>query len=191
MLAGARAAKDQREGLVVPCSAAARLLPSRYSATTPTPCPWPPPTPRRRRPRPHARLRPARALAEMHRILRPGACSLSPNRTGTPSPSTTPTWPPAPPSPLHRRTRQPQPGHQPPAPPPGRQRRIHHPRGPRRRWRFTDYTTEATILGLPRTTERAVTAGYLSREAAHQWLTHLATQPLTAACTMFAVLARA
>ena len=47
------------------------------------------------------------------------------------------------------------------------------------------------ILGLERTTHRAVTAGYLTEEAAHRWLAHLSAGPFLAAVTFYVVVAEA
>jgi hypothetical protein len=44
---------------------------------------------------------------------------------------------------------------------------------------------------LHRVTGRAVTAGYLTKGAAGQWLDHLATQPFFASTTLFIVTATA
>lgn len=47
------------------------------------------------------------------------------------------------------------------------------------------------VLGLYRVTDRAVTVGYLTKDAASQWLDHLATQPFFASTTLFIVTATA
>jgi ubiquinone/menaquinone biosynthesis C-methylase UbiE len=47
------------------------------------------------------------------------------------------------------------------------------------------------VLGLHRVTGRAVTAGYLTQDAADQWLDHLATQPFFASTTLFIITATA
>lgn len=54
---------------------------------------------------------------------------------------------------------------------------------------FRDVGTADRILGLERNTQRAVAAGYLSADAARDWLDHLATQPFFAAVTLYVVLA--
>ncbi|WP_043262765.1 methyltransferase domain-containing protein [Streptomyces sp. CT34] len=45
------------------------------------------------------------------------------------------------------------------------------------------------ILGLERTTQRALAAGYLTEEAAHRWLEHLASGPFLATVTFYIVVA--
>ncbi|WP_457034409.1 methyltransferase domain-containing protein [Kitasatospora sp. P5_F3] len=47
------------------------------------------------------------------------------------------------------------------------------------------------ILGLERTTQRAVAAGYLTQEAAEHWLDHLANGPFLATVTFYVVVAEA
>ncbi|MGW5514938.1 methyltransferase domain-containing protein [Nocardia africana] len=54
---------------------------------------------------------------------------------------------------------------------------------------FRDVTTADRVLGFERVTDRAVAAGYLTRDAAGRWLTHLATEPFFAAATLFIVVA--
>jgi ubiquinone/menaquinone biosynthesis C-methylase UbiE len=56
---------------------------------------------------------------------------------------------------------------------------------------FRDAQTADKILGLERTTHRAVTDGYLSEEAARRWLDHLAGGPFLAAFTFYIVVAEA
>lgn len=55
---------------------------------------------------------------------------------------------------------------------------------------LTDFETAETILGLRRTTERAVAAGYLTAADAHAWLTHLATGTFFATVSLITVLAQ-
>ncbi|ANW19066.1 methyltransferase domain-containing protein [Streptomyces clavuligerus] len=54
---------------------------------------------------------------------------------------------------------------------------------------FRDVRSADAILGLKRTTERAVAAGYLTDTAARDWLDHLATGPFLAAVTLYVVVA--
>ncbi|MCC3314161.1 hypothetical protein [Nocardia africana] len=54
---------------------------------------------------------------------------------------------------------------------------------------FRDVTTADRVLGFERVTDRAVDAGYLTRDAAERWLTHLATEPFFAAATQFIIVA--
>lgn len=54
---------------------------------------------------------------------------------------------------------------------------------------FRDVTTADRVLGFERVTDRAVAAGYFTRDAADTWLTHLATEPFFAAATLFVVVA--
>jgi len=56
---------------------------------------------------------------------------------------------------------------------------------------WLDVRAADQVLGLHRVTARAVTAGYLTRDAAGQWLDHLATQPFFASTTLFIVTATA
>ena len=56
-------------------------------------------------------------------------------------------------------------------------------------WR--DARSADQILGFKRVTGRAVTAGYLTRDTAGQWLDHLATQPFFASTTLFITTATA
>jgi len=55
---------------------------------------------------------------------------------------------------------------------------------------FTDFETAETILGLRRNTERAVTAGYLTRDDAHAWLEHLTTGTFFATSSFITALAQ-
>jgi ubiquinone/menaquinone biosynthesis C-methylase UbiE len=55
---------------------------------------------------------------------------------------------------------------------------------------FTDFETAETILGLRRNTERAVTAGYLTADDAHNWLEHLTTDTFFATTSFITVLAQ-
>ncbi len=50
---------------------------------------------------------------------------------------------------------------------------------------FRDVRDADRVLGLRRNTERAVAAGYLTREQAGEWLDHLAHGPFLAAVTVF------
>lgn len=52
---------------------------------------------------------------------------------------------------------------------------------------FRDIRAADQILGLQRTTERAVTAGYLTAAAARGWLRRLAAEPFFAAVTLYVV----
>lgn len=54
---------------------------------------------------------------------------------------------------------------------------------------FRDAQAADKILGLERTTHRAVAAGYLTEEAARRWLDHLAGGPFLAAVTFYIVVA--
>ncbi|MBT2389272.1 methyltransferase domain-containing protein [Streptomyces sp. ISL-1] len=54
---------------------------------------------------------------------------------------------------------------------------------------FRDAQAADKILGLERTTRRAVAAGYLTEEAARRWLDHLAGGPFLAAVTFYIVVA--
>ena len=54
---------------------------------------------------------------------------------------------------------------------------------------FRDARTADRILGLERTTQRATAAGYLTEEAARRWLHHLSTGPFLAAVTLYIVVA--
>jgi ubiquinone/menaquinone biosynthesis C-methylase UbiE len=54
---------------------------------------------------------------------------------------------------------------------------------------FRDAQAADKILGLERTTHRAVDAGYLTEEAARRWLDHLAAGPFLAAVTFYIVVA--
>ncbi|MEU9449096.1 methyltransferase domain-containing protein [Streptomyces sp. NPDC048277] len=54
---------------------------------------------------------------------------------------------------------------------------------------FRDARAADRILGLERTTRRAVTAGHLTEEAARRWLDHLSTGPFLAAVTLYVVVA--
>lgn len=54
---------------------------------------------------------------------------------------------------------------------------------------FTDFQTAETILGLRRTTERAVTAGYLPEEDAAAWLGHLTADTFFATVSFVTVVA--
>ncbi|GAA2744947.1 hypothetical protein GCM10010440_30610 [Kitasatospora cinereorecta] len=56
---------------------------------------------------------------------------------------------------------------------------------------FRDVRAADTILGLERTTRRAVTAGYLTEDAAQEWLAHLANGPFLASVTFYLVVAEA
>ncbi|MFI6697488.1 methyltransferase domain-containing protein [Streptomyces sp. NPDC050509] len=55
---------------------------------------------------------------------------------------------------------------------------------------FRDAEAADKILGLERTTRRAVAAGYLTEEAAGRWLDHLSTGPFLAAVTFYIVVAQ-
>jgi ubiquinone/menaquinone biosynthesis C-methylase UbiE len=54
---------------------------------------------------------------------------------------------------------------------------------------FRDAQAADKILGLERTTQRALAAGYLTEEAARRWLDHLSTGPFLAAVTLYIVVA--
>ncbi|MER0485022.1 methyltransferase domain-containing protein [Streptomyces sp. Edi2] len=54
---------------------------------------------------------------------------------------------------------------------------------------FRDARAADEILGLERTTQRAVAAGYLTEEGAQRWLDHLSTGPFFAAVTLYLVVA--
>ncbi|MFD4764039.1 methyltransferase domain-containing protein [Streptomyces sp. NPDC058439] len=54
---------------------------------------------------------------------------------------------------------------------------------------FRNVQAADKILGLERTTQRAVTAGYFTDEAARRWLDHLAGGPFLAAVTFYIVVA--
>ncbi|NUS16234.1 MAG: methyltransferase domain-containing protein [Streptomyces sp.] len=54
---------------------------------------------------------------------------------------------------------------------------------------FRDVRAADEVLGLERTTRRAVAAGHLTEEAARRWLDHLATGPFLAAVTFYIVVA--
>ncbi|MGH3382786.1 MAG: methyltransferase domain-containing protein [Actinoallomurus sp.] len=54
---------------------------------------------------------------------------------------------------------------------------------------FRDAEAADKILGLERTTQRAVAAGYLTEEAARRWLDHLTNGPFLAAVTFYIVVA--
>jgi ubiquinone/menaquinone biosynthesis C-methylase UbiE len=56
---------------------------------------------------------------------------------------------------------------------------------------FRDAQAADKILGLERTTQRAMAAGYLTEEAARRWLDHLSTGPFLAAVTFYIVVAEA
>ena len=56
---------------------------------------------------------------------------------------------------------------------------------------YRDVREADQVLGLKRVTDRAVQAGYLTQEAADQWLGHLATQPFFASATLFITTATA
>ncbi|MYT28558.1 MULTISPECIES: methyltransferase domain-containing protein [unclassified Streptomyces] len=56
---------------------------------------------------------------------------------------------------------------------------------------FRDAHVADKILGLERTTRRAVTAGYFDEEQADRWLAHLAHGPFLAAVTVYLVVAQA
>lgn len=55
---------------------------------------------------------------------------------------------------------------------------------------FRDARAADKILGLERTTQRAVTAGYLTEEDAHRWLNHLTAGPFLAAMTFYIIVAQ-
>ncbi|OON83035.1 methyltransferase domain-containing protein [Streptomyces tsukubensis] len=54
---------------------------------------------------------------------------------------------------------------------------------------FRDAVEADKILGLERTTRRAVTAGHLTKEAARRWLDHLLSGPFLASVTFYIVVA--
>ena len=54
---------------------------------------------------------------------------------------------------------------------------------------FRDAEAADKVLGLGRTTQRAVAAGYLTEEAARRWLDHLTNGPFLAAVTFYIVVA--
>ncbi|MFD4908103.1 methyltransferase domain-containing protein [Kitasatospora purpeofusca] len=54
---------------------------------------------------------------------------------------------------------------------------------------FRDALEADKILGLERTTQRAVAAGHLTEEGARRWLDHLSTGPFLAAVTFYIVVA--
>ncbi|MFB7595890.1 methyltransferase domain-containing protein [Streptomyces sp. NPDC056160] len=54
---------------------------------------------------------------------------------------------------------------------------------------FRDVRAADEVLGLERTTRRALAAGYLTDEAARRWLAHLADGPFLAAVTFYIVVA--
>ncbi|WP_369392917.1 methyltransferase domain-containing protein [Streptomyces sp. CG1] len=56
---------------------------------------------------------------------------------------------------------------------------------------FRDVRVADRVLGLERTTRRAVEAGYFSEQAAQAWLTHLSRGPFLAAVTFYIVVAEA
>ncbi|WP_330173541.1 methyltransferase domain-containing protein [Streptomyces sp. NBC_01498] len=56
---------------------------------------------------------------------------------------------------------------------------------------FRDVRSADQVLGLQRNTERAVAAGYLSPESAREWLDHLASGPFLATVTLYVVVAEA
>jgi ubiquinone/menaquinone biosynthesis C-methylase UbiE len=56
---------------------------------------------------------------------------------------------------------------------------------------FRDVRAADQVLGLQRVTTRAVTAGYLTQDAADRWLDYLATQPFFASTTLFITTATA
>jgi ubiquinone/menaquinone biosynthesis C-methylase UbiE len=56
---------------------------------------------------------------------------------------------------------------------------------------FRDVRAADHILGLERTTRRAVTAGYVTDEAAESWLSHLGRGPFLATVTFYVVVAEA
>jgi hypothetical protein len=55
---------------------------------------------------------------------------------------------------------------------------------------FRDVGAADKVLGLQRTTQRAVTAGYLTTQEAQRWLDHLTHGPFLAAVTFYIVLAK-
>lgn len=56
---------------------------------------------------------------------------------------------------------------------------------------FRDAHAADRVLGLERTTRRAVAAGYFTPEAAERWLAHIAQGPFLAAVTFYIVVAEA
>jgi ubiquinone/menaquinone biosynthesis C-methylase UbiE len=54
---------------------------------------------------------------------------------------------------------------------------------------FRDAQAADKILGLERITQRALTAGYLTEEAAQRWLDHLANGPSLATVTFYILVA--
>lgn len=54
---------------------------------------------------------------------------------------------------------------------------------------FRDVRAADEILGLERTTERAVAAGYLSAQTAREWLAHIAEESFFASVTLYIVVA--
>ncbi|MEU3217621.1 methyltransferase domain-containing protein [Streptomyces sp. NPDC006971] len=54
---------------------------------------------------------------------------------------------------------------------------------------FRDAQAADKVLGLERTTQRAMAAGHLTEEAAGRWLEHLSTGPFLAAVTFYIVVA--
>ncbi|MFJ9612568.1 hypothetical protein [Streptomyces noursei] len=54
---------------------------------------------------------------------------------------------------------------------------------------FRDVQAADKILGLERTTRRALAAGYLTEDAARSWLEHLASGPFLATVTFYIVVA--
>lgn len=54
---------------------------------------------------------------------------------------------------------------------------------------FRDVQAADKVFGFRRVTERAVGAGYLTQQAAGEWLGYLATEPFFAAATLFVVTA--
>lgn len=56
---------------------------------------------------------------------------------------------------------------------------------------FRDVQAADQVLGIRRVTRRAVDAGYLTEDAASQWLAYMAAQPFFASATLFIVTATA
>ncbi|MGG2464328.1 hypothetical protein ACO0M4_31945 [Streptomyces sp. RGM 3693] len=56
---------------------------------------------------------------------------------------------------------------------------------------FRDVRVADQVLGLERTTRRAVAAGYFTEDAAERWLAHLTQGPFLAAVTFYLVVAEA
>lgn len=54
---------------------------------------------------------------------------------------------------------------------------------------FRDVQAADKVLGLERTTQRAVAADYLTAEEARRWLDHLARGPFLAAVTFYIIVA--